>query len=1095
MTSPVLFLGLGGTGKDTLMHVRRLFLDSYGGDDMPEDLRRRYGPARLPHMAYLCIDADPKMEDIDGKAFDEFTMMAKLTGSEFLNVELDPHKVLDLYTFPERYPEYARWFDFSLEKTGIPKHGCGQTRPWGRLAFFQHYTRIREQLRTILTGLRAADVGKDAARIGVNDLNTARVQVFVVFSVAGGTGSGLFLDTAFLLQDLAQELGIVVNAEALILLPEVFSNDPTHRVFANAYAALMEIEHYNLRRHGAADLDAGGAAAGAEGVFPVYWPGPAQKGETPTLRGPVFEPVWLISNRSRGIDGQGGGTTLRPDHKSELAAMMAEWMHLRVSPKLRRLGDDLNLRASNYNAERMINLERVPVIELGATEPIGEVELSCRYGSFGLAKVFTPLTVVRQIAGDRLASDIVGRWIEPSDTSPSDNEMRLEIRPKVLLRISTQSANERLHEDALYDYVDSEAKVGGVSVVREAINAFNDTFHPSIADDAGEDLGKVLRDRFHEFQWGATSVERQGPGHRGAYSERLRASAVAVFQRVRQGLDDIVGQALRTAGRRQHFAEEALRRLALEFTDLAARADARANDAGKEVEALAADQDSTLGHAANTRSRFVLRRIAKVAIEDQSDLVRLDLEGQIWRHVAQGARDIVSLIGEANREGASMQSALKRLEVDLRSLEQRLSARVTGLEGRHESILNQQVIAKNPDAYYRDQQGQPVGPEFVRSAEARLYGDPSLFQPNAEGGQPSAWALRERFRGSQQDSLVEALSQFGVREMSHVTDRAEDVATLLDYQFSGANAGAEYANGIRQCVQSGTAWLTTRALRREGAWESAVHYSVARPNEGANGMQALAAVFDNTFREAGAHFIDGPRDTIYLYQEVAAFPLTVLPRIRDYRDKAYVQYLQRARAPTSEAQGGGGGLHIELNVERYVDLVEPTREEASRRGQAIQLFIEALLKGRLTPARDRFGLVHYSLLRRVGLNNRADDLGRYDRAIRRLMDRSSEAVRELEKQVQEVETEWNKAEDKRFRAKGRVLAILDRYINEPANSPIQGEEWKRNAQRLYDRFVERWGAGAIEAALRERSNMAEWAVVAPGLPEHLTPPDLPPGAP
>ena len=57
-----------------------------------------------------------------------------------------------------------------------------------------------------------------------------------------GTGAGMFLDTAFLIRKLNDELSNVrLVLEALILLPTAFSNDHKHRVFANSYAALMEI--------------------------------------------------------------------------------------------------------------------------------------------------------------------------------------------------------------------------------------------------------------------------------------------------------------------------------------------------------------------------------------------------------------------------------------------------------------------------------------------------------------------------------------------------------------------------------------------------------------------------------------------------------------------------------------------------------------------------------------------------------------------------------------------------------------------------------------------------------------------------------------
>lgn len=1089
MTPPVLFLGLGGTGKDALMHLRRLFLDEYSGGAMPDALRERYGPARLPHTAYLCIDADDKMEDIDGRVFDEFMMRASLSETEFLNVELDPRRVRDLYDHPERHPEHARWFDFGLEKSGVPKNGCGATRPWGRLAFFQHYTRIREQLRNVLSSLIAVDVANDAKQIGITNLSNSSVQVFCVFSVAGGTGSGLFLDTAFLLQDLADELHIKVNAEAMILLPEVFSSDPTNRVFANSYAALTEIEYYNLRRQGAADLD--DAAAGTEGVFPVYWPGRTSGGEVKTMRGPVFEPVWLIGNRSRGIDGQGGGTVVRGDHKSELTAMMSEWMFLRTAPRLRAVSADINLRASNYAAQEMLQTAHIPIYEPGAHEPTGAMELSCRYGSFGLAKVFTPVNVTRQMAGDRLIADIVGAWTLETAAAPSDEDLERDLRPKALLRLATQEVQDIRGEDALFDAIDADGAPGGTGIVREATSACRDAFHPSLADQAGDQLATLLRDKFNDFQWASTSTQKTDAGMRGQYAERVRLSAQRVFGRVRDGLDRIIAQALAEPSRRFPYAAAALTRLNLEFADVAVRADGKANDAAGAAGQHLADRDVLLGHAANTRMKFVLRRIAKVALDDQAEMVMRSIEAQVWREVADGARSISALIGSTGKDeqGAvrgSLVSDLAALRRDLLTLKDRLHRRFEGLAARHESILNEQVLAADADVYYRQMFKDASSRDFIRSAELRLLGSPAVFTARA-GGTP--WALRGRFLGAEGERLLDALSEFGWSETPSGGDQT-DVLAVLDQKYSGGAADRAYADAIRQTVQSGTAWLATRSTGREGDWRSVINYTVVRSRRSTLSAERLSNVFKTSFGEARASMIDGPPEAIYFEQELAAFPLSVLPAVKDYRDKAYLPILRKPTAGT-EAQGGGAGLHIELNIEKYVDLVEPTREEAARRADAVQLFIEAQLKGRLQPQRDRFGLVHYSYLRRQGVITRPFDLGRYDRAVRALVDRTSREAVTLREQVEEVELKLNALPDKGLPIKARVLAILDRYINDPEHSPVRGAEWERNAQRLSDRLVGRWGPEAFALARAETRTLDQWKAAPLADSLHLTPPDLP----
>ena len=197
MTAPALFIGLGGTGKQTLMHLRRLILDNYGAGVVPKTVLDRYGSGRLPHTAFLCFDSDPRLLDLDGQRFDEILAGAALSGAEFQSIEIDPEHMKTFYEHPERYPSYTAWYDFSLRKYGIPRNGCGQTRPWGRYAFFNHYDKIRSSIRAALDSLVDARTVADAREMGVT-LETGSVNVFLVFSIAGGTGSGTFIDTAFL---------------------------------------------------------------------------------------------------------------------------------------------------------------------------------------------------------------------------------------------------------------------------------------------------------------------------------------------------------------------------------------------------------------------------------------------------------------------------------------------------------------------------------------------------------------------------------------------------------------------------------------------------------------------------------------------------------------------------------------------------------------------------------------------------------------------------------------------------------------------------------------------------------------------------------
>ena len=71
--------------------------------------------------------------------------------------------------------------------------------------------------------------------------NTGGVEVYIVGSIAGGTGSGMFLDVAFLTRNRDDFL----NITGVLALPRVFMGKPfTDLVQSNAYGALKEIEYF-----------------------------------------------------------------------------------------------------------------------------------------------------------------------------------------------------------------------------------------------------------------------------------------------------------------------------------------------------------------------------------------------------------------------------------------------------------------------------------------------------------------------------------------------------------------------------------------------------------------------------------------------------------------------------------------------------------------------------------------------------------------------------------------------------------------------------------------------------------------------------------
>ncbi|MFM6613220.1 MAG: tubulin-like doman-containing protein, partial [Dolichospermum sp.] len=68
------------------------------------------------------------------------------------------------------------------------------------------------------------------------------LNIFVVGSLCGGTGSGMFLDVGYTLKNLYGEDGAQILGY-LVISPELYGN--TTSMIANTYAALQELNYYS----------------------------------------------------------------------------------------------------------------------------------------------------------------------------------------------------------------------------------------------------------------------------------------------------------------------------------------------------------------------------------------------------------------------------------------------------------------------------------------------------------------------------------------------------------------------------------------------------------------------------------------------------------------------------------------------------------------------------------------------------------------------------------------------------------------------------------------------------------------------------------
>lgn len=213
-----LYVGLGGTGMNALLHTKKTFMDTYG--EVP------------PMIGFLGIDTDRG-------AYKKSLLTVR--GEE---VVLKPNEQLPIYVNDARPIYDVNKEDFSW----IPEKnlyaltsmtlGAGQVRTNGRFAFTVNYVEVAQKVRSILDQITNA-------RIQANDkyeLLSTNTEIHMVFSVCGGTGCGTFLNMAYLLRKEAPKCKLTGYA----VLPDIFksmSRSGMAKVAPNAYGAILDLDY------------------------------------------------------------------------------------------------------------------------------------------------------------------------------------------------------------------------------------------------------------------------------------------------------------------------------------------------------------------------------------------------------------------------------------------------------------------------------------------------------------------------------------------------------------------------------------------------------------------------------------------------------------------------------------------------------------------------------------------------------------------------------------------------------------------------------------------------------------------------------------
>jgi hypothetical protein len=236
--NPTLIVGVGGTGKKAIQAVKRYIVENGSEGGLS---------SHFPYMSFLSFDSSTNL--LDNEAVSSYE------GIDDNDIRIKPYEVVQLKSSLKDfdinfYPELKEWFPEEMGQflgAGIFSQGCQQNRVLGRFLFAWNYYQIVEPtLRSAIKNIKHMETLK-GSKIGKNH------NVYVVGSLSGGTGSGMFLDMMYAIrkiwyEEFADERTLQLHS--FIPGPSFFEDfGATEYTAANHYAAMLEIDYYMNLQH------------------------------------------------------------------------------------------------------------------------------------------------------------------------------------------------------------------------------------------------------------------------------------------------------------------------------------------------------------------------------------------------------------------------------------------------------------------------------------------------------------------------------------------------------------------------------------------------------------------------------------------------------------------------------------------------------------------------------------------------------------------------------------------------------------------------------------------------------------------------------
>ncbi len=246
MIKTTLYVGLGTTGTDILIELRRLIFEEFGEPGLPiiRMVAIETNNTKTTEDRNVTVDRQKPYHNID-----MISVGIPETGP--IKSMLDPQS-------PTYHPGLQEWLNPVILDDMDFRNGAGHIRMAGRLCLWNSWALVEQKLDQAVGAILSPAARQVTSAILANYFNKNRIpppanfidttpDVYVLGTFCGGTCSGMFFDIAYLLKNIMKRQGLkpAVSGVFSILDQTMVSKPQFLKDAVNCYTALQEMDYFH----------------------------------------------------------------------------------------------------------------------------------------------------------------------------------------------------------------------------------------------------------------------------------------------------------------------------------------------------------------------------------------------------------------------------------------------------------------------------------------------------------------------------------------------------------------------------------------------------------------------------------------------------------------------------------------------------------------------------------------------------------------------------------------------------------------------------------------------------------------------------------